>query len=82
VLRPGSQLSGIEVKLLTVPSYAVREYFSTPTALLRPRRRSTLGDTRYASEPYARTLRTETNSDGTFEFPRVADGEWRLAAEV
>jgi hypothetical protein len=76
VLRPGSQLSGIEVKLLTVPSHAVRGVLLNPDDTPAPKATITLG------EDHARTLRTQTNSDGAFEFPRVADGEWRLAAEV
>jgi hypothetical protein len=35
----------------------------------------------FARDP-ARTLRTETNSDGAFEFPHVAEGEWCLSAKV
>jgi len=89
VLRPGSELSGIVIKLLAVPSHAVRGVLLNPDGTPAPKAMITLGEeqepasghTMFARDP-ARTLRTETNSDGAFEFPHVAEGEWRLSAEV
>jgi hypothetical protein len=89
VLWPGSELSGIEIKLLAVPSHAVRGVLLNPDGTRAPRATVTLGEEQdpmsghpeFPRDP-ARTLRAETNSDGAFEFPQVADGEWRLAAEV
>jgi hypothetical protein len=89
VLTPGSELSGISIKLLAVPSHAVRGVLLNPDGTPAPRAMITLGEEQdpasgqpmFRRDP-ARTLRTETNSDGAFEFPQVADGEWRLAAEV
>jgi hypothetical protein len=82
-------LSGIAIKLLAVPSHAVRGALLNPdgtpvpkaTVTLGADQDSTVGHTMFRRDP-ARTLRTETNSDGAFEFPQVAAGQWRLAAEV
>jgi hypothetical protein len=89
VLRPGSEVSGILIRLLAVPSHAIRGVLLNPDGTPAPRATITLGEEQepanghpmFARDP-ARTLRTETDSDGAFEFPQVADGEWRLAAEV
>lgn len=89
VLRPGSELSGIVIKLQAVPAHAVRGVLLHPDGTPAPKATITLGQeqdpasghTMFPRDP-ARTLRTETNSNGAFEFPRVGDGEWRLAAAV
>lgn len=89
VLRPGSEVSGIVIRLLAVPSHAVRGVLLNPDGTPAPNTTITLGEeqepasghTMFKRDP-ARTLRTETSADGAFEFPRVADGEWRLAAAV
>ena len=89
VLRPGSELSGIEIKLLAVPSHAVRGVLLNPDGTPAPKAAITLGEdegstrahTMFARDP-ARTLRTQTNADGAFEFPQVTDGEWLVAAEL
>lgn len=89
VLRPGSELSGFEIKLLAVPSHAVRGVLINLDGTPVPKATVTLGENQgpagdhvMFSPGMARTLRSETNSDGAFQFPRVADGEWRIAAEV
>jgi hypothetical protein len=89
LLRPGSEISNIEIKLLAVPSHAVRGLLLNPDGTPAPKATITLGDEQEPSSGHpmlkrdpARTLRAETNSDGAFEFPQVADGEWRLAAEA
>jgi hypothetical protein len=89
VLRPGGESSGIVIRLLAVPSHAVRGILLNPDGTPASGATITLGEQQdpasghpmFKRDP-ARTLRTETNSDGAFEFPQVADGEWRLAAEV
>jgi hypothetical protein len=89
VLRPGSELSGIVIKLLAVPSHAVSGVLLNSDGGPVPRATITLGEEQepasghpmFARDP-ARTLRTETNSDGAFEFPHVAEGEWCLSAKV
>jgi Carboxypeptidase regulatory-like domain len=89
VLRPGGDASGIVIKLPAVPSHAVRgvllDLDGTPvsgaTVTLGEQQDPTTGHSMFKRDP-ARTLRAETNSDGAFDFPQVADGEWRLAAEV
>ncbi len=89
VLLPGSDLSGIVIKLLAVPSHAVRGVLLSPDGTPAPEATVTLGEEQEATSGHpmfardpARTLRTETNSDGAFEFPHVAEGEWCLSAEV
>jgi hypothetical protein len=89
MLRPGSESSGIVIRLLAVPSHAVRGILLNPDGTPASDATITLGEQQdpasghpmFKRDP-ARTLRTETNSDGAFEFPQVADGEWCLAAEV
>jgi hypothetical protein len=89
VLRPGSEVSGIVIRLLAVPSHAVRGVLFNPDGTPAPTATITLGEEQEPASGHpmfkrdpSRTLRAETNSDGAFEFPQVADGEWRLAAQV
>jgi hypothetical protein len=88
VLRSGSDLSGIVIKLLAVPSHAVRGVLLNPDGSPAPKATITLGVDQDSTSGHTMgqrdlsTLRTEANSDGAFEFPQVADGEWRLSAEV
>jgi hypothetical protein len=84
MVHPGDQVAGIELKLLPVPAHVVRG------ALLNPDRSPASGVTVTLNIDEARlndkekppTYETATNSEGAFEFPPVADGDWRVAAEL
>ena len=51
------------------------EWCSTPTALLRRR-------WRFLWQKSSAPVPVESKPDGTFEFPAVAEGEWRFSAEA
>lgn len=85
LVRFGSEVSNLEFKLLAFPSHAVRGVLLDADGNPAGNATITLGTDQ---DPHAmsrrnapRRLRTETNSDGAFEFPQVAEGEWRLLAE-
>lgn len=73
-----SDVHGLEIKLATVPTHAVRGVllkragFPAPNVSIALRETGSRGRTVH---------RAETNSNGAFEFPAVGDGEWRLHAE-
>ncbi len=72
VLRPGD-VRDIEIKLLAVPAHAVRGVLLNPDGEPAPKTEVSLTG--------PANLTTESKPDGTFEFPVVVDGEWRLLAE-
>jgi hypothetical protein len=74
VVLPG-EASNIELKLLALPSHAVRGVVLNPDGTPAPKVAVGLGET-------FRSASVESKSDGTFEFPAVAEGEWRLSAEA
>jgi hypothetical protein len=86
VLRSGSELSGIEMKLLALPAHRVRGLVLNPDRTPAPKLAITLGEGHALRKPGATdkpvVAATESSPDGTFEFPRVMDGEWLLAAEM
>jgi hypothetical protein len=78
-LAPGSELLGLEIKLLAVPVHRVRGVLLDPDGNRAPRTPVELWEESPRPGPAYQT--TETKDDGTFEFPSVVDGEWRLSAE-
>jgi Carboxypeptidase regulatory-like domain len=74
-LLPGGEVSDLELKLLAVPAHAVRGVLLKPDNEPAPKVAISL------SEEMA-LVSAESRPDGSFEFPAVVDGEWRLSAEL
>jgi hypothetical protein len=74
VVLPGEDAE-VELKLLAVPVHAVRGVVLNPDGTPASKVPIVLG------EPI-RSASMESKPDGTFEFPAVAEGEWRLSAEA
>src|ERR1035441_4651051 len=75
VVLPGSGVSDVELKLLAVPTHAVRGVVLNPDGTPAPKVAITL-----AEEFPPRSV--ETGPDGAFEFAAVPEGEWRFWADV
>jgi len=75
VVLPGSEVSGVELKLMAVPAHTVRGILLNPDGTPAPKVAIAL-----AGGP--RTTPVISETDGTFEFPAVAEGEWRFSAEA
>jgi hypothetical protein len=84
VVHPGDRISGVELKLIPVPAHIVRGMLLNPDGTPAPDVAVVLN----IDEPVRRpdqpgpTFEVKTNSEGSFEFPPVADGDWRLAAAL
>jgi hypothetical protein len=74
VVLPGGEVSGVELKLLAVPAHAVRGVVLNPDGTPAAGVAITL-----AEEP--RPAPVVSQPDGTFEFPAVAEGEWRFSVQ-
>jgi hypothetical protein len=79
VLRPGLDVSDIEVKLLAVPVHAIRGVLLNPDGKPAPKVAMALVDG-VSLEPAA--LHAVSTADGAFEFPAVPDGERLFGFEV
>jgi hypothetical protein len=77
VLRLGSELSNIEIKLQAAHAHAVRGVLLNPDGAPVPKVAIILGE-----DAFTPVHRVESKPDGTFEFPAVMDGEWHYSAEV
>ena len=77
VLRPGETLD-IKLELLAAPAHALRGVLLNSDGTPAPRIEITVGERTRGPQ----MLRAKSNSDGTFEFPAVVDGEWSLLAEA
>jgi hypothetical protein len=75
VVLPGGEVADVEVKLLALPTRAVRGVVLNPDGTPAPKVTVALGEA-------FRTASTESRPGGTFEFPAVAEGEWRFMAEA
>jgi hypothetical protein len=71
---PGAQIS-LELKLLAVPAHVVRGVVLYPDGTPAPKASIVLGD-------LYRAVPVPSKDDGSFEFPAVPEGEWRLMAEA
>jgi hypothetical protein len=84
VLHPGDQIAGIELKLLPVPAHTVGGMLLNPDGTPARDVTVTLNIDEAGLGPIEHerpTFEAMTNSEGVFEFPAVADGDWRIAAE-
>jgi hypothetical protein len=77
VLRPG-EVRLIELKLLAVPAHPIRGVLLKPDGAPAPEIDVTLAEGLRGQPAFS----VESKPDGTFEFPAVPDGEWRLSAEA
>jgi Carboxypeptidase regulatory-like domain len=75
VVFPGSDVSGVELKLLAVSAHAVRGVLLNPNGTPAPKVAITMADA-------PRSVQAVSEQDGTFEFPDVVEGEWRLSAQA
>jgi len=75
VVSPGAEFAGVELKLLAVPLHAVRGVVVNSDGAPAPKVTIALGGA-------PRPATVESKPDGTFEFPAVAEGEWRFSAEA
>ena len=75
VVLPGGEILDVELKLLAVPAHAVRGVVLNPDGTPAPKVAIALGEA-------LRSATVESKVDGTFEFPAVAEGEWRFLAEA
>ena len=75
VVLPGGEVSGVELKLLAVPAHAVRGVVLNPDGTPAPKVAIAFGE-RPRSAPVV------SQPDGAFEFPVVAEGEWRFSADA
>jgi len=84
VVHPGDQMSGIVLKLTPVPAHVVRGMLLNADGTPAPAVKVTLNmdEARLDDEKKPPTYEAATNSEGAFEFPLVADGDWRIAAAL
>jgi hypothetical protein len=75
VVLTGAEVSGLELKLRTVPAHAVRGEVLNPDRSPAPKVAIVVG-----LGPASASA--ESKPDGTFEFPAVAEGEWRFSAQA
>lgn len=77
-VRPGADVSDLELKLLAVPVHAVRGVLLNIDGKPVPKQKVNLAD----EEPLQPAREAETKADGAFEFPAVTDGVRGLSANV
>lgn len=77
MVRLGGEISNLDIKLVTVPVHRIRGVVLDIAG--NPAQRATVTLSKRMGLP---ALVRNTRSDGTFEFERVAEGEWRIAAKV
>jgi hypothetical protein len=84
VVHPGDQIAGIQLKLTPVPAHIVRGMVLHPDGTPAPDVTVALDidEARLDDKPRRPAYEAATNSDGAFEFPLVADGDLRIAAEL
>jgi hypothetical protein len=84
VVHPGDQIAGIEMKLLPVPAHVVRGMLLNPDGTPAPDVTVTINidEARLSGEQKRPAHEARTSSEGAFEFPPIADGDWRIAAEL
>jgi Carboxypeptidase regulatory-like domain len=76
MVRPEGEVSNLDIKLAAVPVHRIR-------GRILDFRGNPLPNTSVAlSKGFGPNLTQVTTDDGTFEFPAVLDGEWRLAASA
>ena len=78
-VRVGSDLLGLEIRLMSVPVHAVRGVLLNPDGAPVSKGAVALWDTGPRRDA---AYRAESKPDGTFEFAAVVDGDWRLSATL
>lgn len=84
-VHPGEQISGIELKLRAVPAHIARGVLLNPDGTAAAEVKVGLDidePPKDRDQPKTPAYQATTNSEGAFEFPAIADGDWRIAAEV
>jgi hypothetical protein len=76
-LPPGGQLLGLEIRLVATPVHAVRGVLLNSDGGPAPKVAVALWE---AGPGKDAAYQTESKADGTFEFPAVVDGDWRLSS--
>ncbi|MDR3700934.1 MAG: carboxypeptidase regulatory-like domain-containing protein [Candidatus Sulfopaludibacter sp.] len=75
--RPGVWQTDIELKLVAVPTHSVRGIVLNPDGTPAAKVPVAVGE-----DFFTPVVRAQTKADGTFEFPAVADGLWRVSSDV
>ena len=75
-LVAGGEVADLELKLQTLPAHAIRGVIVNVDGKPAPKVEVTL------EQDFQPVQRVESKADGSFEFPAVVDGEWRLSAQV
>ncbi len=75
--RPGVWQTDIELKLVAVPTRSVRGIVLNPDGTPAAKVAVVVGE-----DFFTPVVRAQTKADGTFEFPAVADGLWRVSSDV
>ncbi len=75
--RPGVWQTDIELKLVAVPTRSVRGIVLNPEGTPAAKVAVVVGE-----DFFTPVVRAQTKADGTFEFPAVADGLWRVSSDV
>jgi hypothetical protein len=84
-VHPGDRISGVDLKLLAVPAQVIRGMLLNPDGTPASDVTVALNIDEPPGVPGEKerpTYEARTNSEGSFEFPPVADGDWRIAAEL
>jgi hypothetical protein len=76
-LKPGTDVLGLELKLLAVPTHTIKGVCLNPNG--SPAQNVKI--TRTEGRPYPIAETVTTNAEGAWEFAAVVDGEWNLGAQ-
>jgi hypothetical protein len=77
LMRPGVDVTGIEIKLVAVPAHAIRGKILYEDGSPASKVTLNLGE----GFPNWRAQSTESRQDGTFEFEGVTDGRYEIATD-
>jgi hypothetical protein len=78
-IRPGADVLGADIKLLVGPVYRMRGRVLDPRGEPMPHAAVTLGE---AADFFHREQKITSGEDGSFQFARLTEGDWRLYAEA
>lgn len=74
-----AEVFGANIKLLVAPVYRLKGRVLTPRGEPMPNAAVTLGD---PTDFFSKEQKITAGEDGSFEFARLTDGDWRLSAEA
>jgi hypothetical protein len=77
--RVGGELLGLEIKLLAVPMHSVKGVLLNQDGSPVPKAALALWETGPRRDA---AYHAQSKPDGTFEFPAVGDGDWRISANL